>query len=200
VDATSHESDERLELYALGRLTDSDLISIEEHLLRCDACRDRLDESAGMAFALREAIRTDPVPFRAAPFEWLRLGWLRPQFALAGALAMVVLAVVFLWRGNSGVAPVASLQLTAMRGVEIQTVPSARELDITFGDAGGAAKVEVVDGNGSSVWGGAPEVAGGEIRSKVVKVLAPGDYFARVYDSAGHMLHEYGFRVKRKTD
>ncbi len=200
MEATSHESDERLELYALGRLCDSEVIGIEEHLLVCDVCRERLDESAGAAFVIGEALRANPVPFQRSLLDWLKNGWLRPQFAFAGALAVLVLAVGLLWRGNSGLAPVASLQLTAMRGDDVRSVPLARELDITFGDAAGASKVEVVDSNGSPVWSGAPELVGGAVRAKVVKPLSRGEYFARVYDSAGRMLHEYGFRVRPKTD
>jgi hypothetical protein len=197
MEASFHESDDRLELYALGRLSDSDLIGVEEHLLACDVCRDRLDESANVAFAMRETLKNHPAPSYAGRFEWLKVGWLRPQFALAGAMAMAVLAVILVWHGNSRMTPVASLQLTAMRGAEIHTVPAAREIDITFGDAARAISVEVVDESGNPVWNGTPEMVGKSVQAKIVKALPAGDYFARVYDSPGHLLHEYGFRVKK---
>jgi hypothetical protein len=201
VDMTSHESDDRLELYALGRLPDSDLIGIEEHLIGCDSCRERLDETANVAFAMRDELLSNPLPFhagRGAWFEWLKpSAWAKPQFAFAGALAMAILAIVFAWQGNSNLAPVASLQLTAMRGSDIQTVQAAREIDITLSDAAGAQSVEVVDGTGGRVWSGAPETVGGEVQARVVKALSPGQYFARVYDSPGHLMHEYMFRVKK---
>jgi predicted anti-sigma-YlaC factor YlaD len=202
VGAFFHESDERLELYALGRLSDSDLIGIEEHLLVCDHCRDRLDETADIAFAFREDLRSNPVLYgagRAGWFQWLGIEWLRlkPQFAVAAVLAVAMLVVFVVRSGNTQLAQVATLQLTAMRGAGIQTVPPARELDLTLSDAGAALSVEVVDGNGAAVWAGTPEIVAGTARVKIVKALSPGDYFTRVYDAPDHMLHEYGFSVEK---
>jgi len=196
VDGAFHESDDRLELYALGRLSDSDLIGIEEHLMVCDSCRDRLDETADLAFAIREGLRNNPVPDRTGRARWFQ--WLnpRPQFALAGVLALAILAVVFTWNGNEHLAPVATLQLTAMRGAGVPAVRRARELDITFGDADAASGIEVVNGSGATVWSGAPAISGGSVVAKVVKAFSQGEYFVRIYDSPGHMLHEYGFSVK----
>ena len=193
MDTTFHESDERLELYALQRLSDSDVVSIEEHLLVCDSCRDRLDETATFAVAMREAGKTIPVTVSR---DWF--AWLRPQLALAGALAVALLAVVLVWNGNGRLAPVASLQLSAMRGSDAASVQPARELDLTLTDAvagPGTPMVEVVDGNGARFWSGTPEMSGSVARAKVAKALAAGDYCVRFYDSPGHMLHEYSFRV-----
>ncbi len=193
MDSTFHESDERLELYALERLSDSDVVRIEEHLLVCESCRDRLDETAEFAVAMREGGKNIPV---AVSRDWF--AWLRPQFALAGALAVALLAVVLVWNGNGRLAPVASLQLSAMRGNDAASVQPARELDLTLTDAvagAGTPMVEVVDGNGAQVWSGAPEMSGGVARAKVAKALAAGDYWVRFYDAPGHMLHEYSFRV-----
>ena len=193
VDTTFHESDESLELYALERLSDSDVVRIEEHLLICDSCRDRLDETANFAVAMREAGKS--IPAAVSP-NWF--AWLRPQLGFVGALAVAVLAVVLVWNGNARLAPVASLQLNAMRGNDAASVQPARELDLTLTDAvAGAATpmVEVVDGNGAQVWSGTPEMSGSVARAKVAKTLAAGDYWVRYYDSPGHMLHEYSFRV-----
>jgi hypothetical protein len=198
VDLSFHESDERLELYALGRLSDSDVIETEEHLLFCDACRDRLDRNAEMAIAFRDALKFQPAPAAATQAGWF--GWLKPQFALAGGFGVVLLAFA-LFRGSSApMATVASLQLTALRGTESHSVRAAQELDLTFADAtsgAGAPLVEVVDSKGGVVWQGPPEIEAGVARAKIRKVLWPGDYFARFYDSPGHLVHEYAFGVKK---
>jgi hypothetical protein len=195
VDAYSHESDERLELYALQRLPDSDIICIEEHLLVCNSCRDRLEEAEAFALSMRDAIgRNRPTGVSDNPWR------ARPRFALAGALAIAAVTVVFIWSGHSRPAPVASLRLTAMRGSESPAALAARELDLTLSDAvaesTGAPLVEVVDADGGEVWKGVPEMTDGTARAKIAKVLAAGDYLARFYDSPGHLLHEYQFRVK----
>jgi hypothetical protein len=207
VDLTFHESDERLELYALDRLSDSDLIRTEEHLLVCDLCRERLDVTANFALAIRDELKSRPLlkeEIRSGWFSWLEDfgkdgSWMRPQFALGGALALALVSFVAFRSGNHPLAPVATLQLTAMRGTDFKTVAPARELDITFGDAPpstGQLAVEVVDANGSPVWQGPPQVEKAVVRARIAKELKPGEYYARLYDSPGHLVHEYGFRVK----
>jgi anti-sigma factor RsiW len=198
VDLSFHESDDRLELYALGRLSDSDVIEIEEHLLFCDACRERLDQTARIAVAFRDALKFQPAAPVAGQTRWF--GWLKPQFALAGGFGVVLLAFVLVRGNNVPMATVASLQLTAMRGTESHSVHAAQELDLTFADAvagAGAPSVEVVDSRGAVVWQGPPEIVAGVARAKIHKVLWPGDYFARFYDSPGHLVHEYAFGVKK---
>ena len=54
--ATSHQGDDQLELYALGRLSEPEQAVIEEHLLICEACRQRLDDVEAYAKAMRQAI------------------------------------------------------------------------------------------------------------------------------------------------
>jgi hypothetical protein len=199
VDATFHEQDETLELYALNRLSDSDTIRIEEHLLACDSCRDRLDQNAGFAIAVREDLKSHPVHAAWAPPSWFA-PLLRPQFAFAGALAMALLAVLIVWNNQTRLAPVASLQFNAMRGNDAASVQPARELDLTLTDAvtSGAPVVEIVSGVGAEIWKGTPEMSGKVARAKIVKTLPEGDYLVRFYDSPGHLLHEYSFRVERR--
>ncbi|HZL55622.1 MAG TPA: hypothetical protein VFC21_00985 [Bryobacteraceae bacterium] len=194
---TFHESDDRLELYALSRLPDSDVAKIEEHLLICDLCRDRLDETGAFAEAMRTAFKSQPAREVSAVHRgWF--GWLRPQFALAGAFAAVVLAVGIYWTaGAARMMPVASLQFNiANRGSEVKTVKTAKELDLSFGEAAGVARIDVVDSSGETVWTGAPE-PGRPVEAKVREALSPGGYFARTYTASGQMLHEYGFRVEK---
>ncbi len=202
MDATFHESDERLELYALERLSDSDIMQIEEHLLVCDSCRDRLEETATFALAMRDTLREgikSGSAFDSPRPAWL--GWLiKPQFVMAGTLATALVAVVLVWDSHSGVRPLAALQLNAMRGSEAQTVEPSRELDLTLTDAAGGTGtpvVEVVDNNGGQqLWTGTPQLIGGTARVKVMKVLPAGDYLVRFYYPPGHLVHEYSFRVK----
>ena len=199
MDSKFHLSEERLELYALNRLPDSDVIRIEEHLMVCESCRDRLDDTANFAFAIREELKNNPAAVREHKNWFAWLGGFRPQLALAGALAMALLAVIIFRTGTAPLPPVATLQLTAMRGSDIQSVAPSQKLDISFADAPAglpAAKVEVVDANGALVWQGPPQ-AGNGVSIEIPKALATGEYYARLYDSPSHLLHEYSFRVTK---
>lgn len=201
MDLNFHESDERLELYALNRLSDSDVIRIEEHLLVCDLCRDRLDETADFAFAIRDELKNNPAHVREPRdwFSWLKKGF-RPQFALAGALALALLALVVFRSGRGPIAPMATLRLTAIRGAEFQEVAPSRKLDLIFADApagAGSMKVEVVDVGGALVWQGTAQAGNGGAGVEIPKELARGEYYARLSDSPEHLLHEYMFRVTK---
>jgi hypothetical protein len=194
VDTSSrlHQPDDRLELYALGRLSDPQVEIVEEHLLICHSCVDRLEEIGVFALAAREDLKAHPEPTGNRGINWK--AWLQPRFVFPSVFAMALLALGIFWTGGAPgrVLPVASLQLTAMRG-EMQTVPAARETDLTLTDApsaGGPFRVEVVDAGGTQVWSGT------SLEIKIPKRLPPGDYFVRLTSAKGQLLHEYGFHVQ----
>jgi hypothetical protein len=192
----SHETDGQLELYTLFRLADPRVAAIEQHLLVCEACRKRLDDVEMFATAMRQAIADEPeVQTRTTWFAWLRFrGQWQPALAWAGGLAALALAAVLYPHSGRDAAPLASLQLTAIRG-DIQTAATARETDITLADAPAlpGLRAEVVDATGEAIWSGR---FGNGHRIELMKQLAPGYCFVRLYDSAGKLLHEYGFRVR----
>jgi hypothetical protein len=207
VDANFHESDERLELYALDRLSGSDITQIEEHLMICDLCRDKLEEAATFAICAREELMKGPARTGLSlsgwsgrlKGEWLSGGWIKPGMALGGALAAAFTVVVALHEGRPRLAPVAALELTAMRGDDVKSVAAGEELDLTFDDApsgNGTLKVELVDRTGTSVWRGEPRAQGTAVSARIQKALPSGEYFARLYESPGHLVHEYAFRIR----
>jgi hypothetical protein len=190
-----HQTDEQLELYALGRLQEPWVAEVEEHLLVCAACQERVDDLEAYAFAMRQAISTEP----AESSHWLtrfQHSWLKmPALTWAGCLAATVLAVTLYLQSTPYLAPIATLQLTAMRGAMPSVGPS-RETDITLADApsGGALRAEIVDAAGSTIWNGSLETQ--THRIALARKLAPGDYFVRLFDNGGKLLHEYGFQVR----
>ncbi len=62
-----HPEDDVLELYALDRLTEADIAPVEEHLLVCQACRDRLVEWDAYVAAMRAAMTKAPEVGRLTP-------------------------------------------------------------------------------------------------------------------------------------
>jgi hypothetical protein len=186
----SHETDERLELYALGRLDEPQVAAVEEHLLICALCQERLDDVESFAMAMHEAIASEPpMPPRTAWFSWLTK-W--PTYIWVPAMAALILAAsLWMGLGRNQLPPLATLQLTAIRG-DVGSVAPARETDIQLTDApaGTALRAEVVDSGGGAIWNGPGQTI------RITKTLAPGTYFARLYDASGKLLHEYGFRVR----
>lgn len=186
-----HRTDDELEQYALNRLPDADLQLLEEHLIICATCQDRLDEIGDFALGMRGASVTPP---RYDRFGWLR----RPAFAMGLVFAALVIVVGIISNGGTKFVPAVSLPLNATRGEMPFTVP-AREFDLTLADGpsdGGPFRVEVVNATGLSMWSGLAESSPAGVQVKVTQRLATGDYFVRVFDASDKMLREYGFRVR----
>jgi hypothetical protein len=57
VSDASHPADDLLELYSLGRVTDPRLARVEEHLLVCDRCRERLTEIDSVVETVRSVLQ-----------------------------------------------------------------------------------------------------------------------------------------------
>ena len=51
----AHISDDDLERYAIGTLPETELAPLEEHLLICSDCRDRLEATERYVVAMRAA-------------------------------------------------------------------------------------------------------------------------------------------------
>jgi hypothetical protein len=193
--STFHESEDRLELYALGRLPDSEVPCLEEHLLVCGTCREQLDDLAAFALNTRAALLRQPLtPYFPGWFSADWLGSLKPGLALAGTFAVLMMALgIYREGGGARLVPVASLQMKAERGRKVQTVARAREFDLSFADVPAPARLELVNEGGSTVWSGALTGVDGKARAKIALVLSPGRYYARV--AAGQVRHEYEFTV-----
>jgi hypothetical protein len=119
----------------LGRLPEPEVAVVEEHLLVCVSCQERLDEVELFAMAMRQAISTEPL----ARERTMWFAWLRPlvqnRFGLGGRVrgALARNGILYLHPGRK-VDALASLELAAMRGDVQQTGP-AQETDITLTDA-----------------------------------------------------------------
>jgi hypothetical protein len=202
VELTPHGSEDQLEDYVLGRLPDTQLAILEEHLLICETCMHRLEEIDNLVVGMRGlSIVPTPARRRFVFRDWIQGVGLRAQPAFSAAFAALVIVLigagVFFASGRNRLAPMASLQLTATRG-EMATAAAARETDLTLLDvqsAGGPFLVELVNAVGDRQWTGMANIEPGGVSVKVQRHLQPGNYFVRVYGPSHQILHEYGFRV-----
>ena len=60
--------------------------------------------------------------------------------------------------------------------------------------SGVALRAQIVNATGGTVWNGRLETQTHKIA--LAKKLAPGNYFVRLFDENGKLLHEYGFQVR----
>jgi hypothetical protein len=193
-----HGTDDQLELYSRGRLPESDLPVLEEHLMICSTCQEKLDEIGDFALGMQEALATAVAP-QTRSFGWgLASLFRRPAFSMAVAFVALLVAIGVFSNGRTQFAPSASLQLTAMRGEMPSTIP-AREFNLTLLDGpreGGPFRIEVLNAAGASVWSGLAESSPAGVRFELTQRLGQGDYFVRLYSVSGKTLREYGFRIR----
>ena len=199
-----HPTEDLLEEYSFGRVVEPALASIEEHLLDCTLCQDRLlavDEyttlmKAGIAAIEREREVTGALPRFAMPGA---------PVLFAAAVMLVLVGVAIGWRlqPSAAVASASTMtvKLTALRGGDgdgLARAPFGRPLDLTFDrtdlPTALAYRLEVVSSSGHRLWSGAAQVEPQSLSARVTRRLAPGVYWVRLY-AGGQLRREFGLRV-----
>ena len=191
-----HPSEDVLELYALRRLAEEDEAPLEEHLLICGKCRDRLEEMDEYVAAMREALEHGPAAQPVArPKRMPRLAWAGVLVA-AGILALAVP----LWRTNE---PPREVVLRSWRGAADAgdaKAPAAAPLAVRLAGEGlperPRYRVEVVDDRGQSIHEEILEAA--RLTLSLNSGLDAGHYWVRVFDpsDSGLPLREYSLMVE----
>jgi hypothetical protein len=190
-----HVDAEDLERYSMGASPLEATPFIEEHLLTCDNCRERLRETDAYLLAMRtssEQIRRDEEAAKRR--EWRIPAWFPVMATVACGIVLVVATPRFIRSPG----PVVAVSLTALRsGGAGNSAPSGRELmlhpDLTGLAEDSSYRLEIVDQTGQTVRQGKLTRAQNGIQ---VRGLGAGLYFVRVYLPAGELLREYGLRIR----
>ena len=190
-----HVEAEDLERYSMGTDSPEATPLIEEHLLTCDGCRDRLlaiDAYLRDMQTASEQVRRDE---RAAKRrEWRIPAWFPVMVTVAVGIVLVVATPRFIRPPG----PVVAVSLTALRsGGAGNSAPSGRELmlhpDLTGLAEDSSYRLEIVNQTGHTVRQGTLTRAQNGIQ---VRGLVAGLYYVRVYLPAGELLREYGLRIE----
>ena len=193
-----HASDDALERYAMGRLSEPELAGLEEHLLVCESCQDRL----ALEDSIRQGVRDEGTVLRQPrDIVWRPF----PRLAWAAGLVAVGLAVLagFEWqsiRHAQGTPAVILLQTT--RGTEDPTpaAPAGRPLTVLLDLTGlqqfTEYKLEIVRAAGRPEFQANPAPQGNKLQATLSRGLASGAYFVRVYSPARELLREYTLLVR----
>jgi hypothetical protein len=196
-----HLDGDVLELYAMGRLSEAASEPVEEHILVCETCQERLTEAESYVRAMRGALdksqqagQTHPFLNRVRGFfEMPQLAW--GSVGVAACAAAVFLSTMVMKRDG----PPVAVSLSAMRGADaVVAAGGPLDLDLDMNGLPAASyRVEVVDASGKPIWSVATSaVQNGRLRTRVGKRLAPGQYFIRVNPADGSTAREYGLSVK----
>jgi hypothetical protein len=194
-----HLDADNLERYSMSASSREENTLIEEHLLTCDACRDRLRETDDYLFAMRmasEQLRHDE---KAGEGRAPGRGWTFPAWIpVLAAVACGVLLVTGTLRVVRSPGPAVAVSLTALRGNGAGSIaPAGRELmlhpDLTGLAENSSYRMEIVDRTGRPVRQGTLARSQNGIK---FPGLGAGLYFVRVYLPAGELLREYGLEIQ----
>lgn len=190
-----HPSDDALELYSLGRLTDNSTAATEEHLLVCRSCQDRLVDIDNYVLALRQACRESvrPAQFNT---KWI---WRIPAPVWAGAVTLLLLGVSIPLIGTrQPQEPEIEVTLIASRGLE-PVATDARVVRLNIDSTGlplfPAYTVSVVRSSGREVWRTEIVPNNSHLNVRVPVRLSPGAYWVRVSVGGGD-LREFQLAVQ----
>ncbi len=197
-----HVDDEQLEQYSMGNLSEEELTELEEHLLLCGECQERLTEIDAYTQAMRSASTALRSRGTARAYESKTQALFRkltvPKLAWASAVAAAVIAVTITGGRRDSAGPVAVF-LTATRGAELPAAvappntPLTLTLDLTDIPASPRYLVDVVDSTGRQIVRSEAARQGNRLLISTPK-LPVGLYFVRLY-SSGDLLREYGLRI-----
>jgi len=189
-----HMDTETLERYSMGSSSPEEIEYLETHLLTCDACRNRLNETDSFLVAMRTAAKQSRREAVAAGRGWRFPAWF-PAFA---AVACGLLLVIAALRSVQSPAPAVEVVLTAMRSNGSGSgAPTGRELrlvpDLTGLPEAPSYRLEIVDHTGRRQRQGILARTSGGIQ---LPGLSAGPYFVRLYLPSGELVREYGLDIR----
>lgn len=194
-----HPTDDRLECYAMGRLAGQELEELEEHLLACTRCQDRLALEDAFTQGIRSAASAAVRPPAASRWPLARPVW---ALGLAVLGLLIFLAIARQAARRPAAAP-AVVVLQTTRGADnppVASVPAGKPitlaLDLTDLPRASEYRVEVVDATGHPVFQSKAAPEKDNLRTTVSGGLARGAYFVRIYSAAQELLREYALIVR----
>jgi hypothetical protein len=184
-----------LEEYAFNRLSESEVESLEEHVLICSICQDRLRAVDQYILLMKKAAAQLQAPAQVRTR--------RATFALwmwAGAAAAVITAGMLLTRPAAPSGRTMGVELASFRGgAEVAHAMAGRPLDlaIDLSDLSPAVayRVQVVNAAGSEEWSGRVTASGAKIVAHLAQPLRRGQHWVRVSSADGQLLREFGLRA-----
>jgi len=204
-----HPTEEILEAYVFHRLSEPLVAQVEEHLLICPQCQDVVAESDQFVSAFQAAGRF-PVPATGLD----RWGWwnglnaaahFAQKTSLAPIFALVILALVVVWKHPTEAPPPVAVSLSSLRGADpLAPAPAGRPLQLSIESpdlapgltSGREYRVELVDAAGRPVWKGGASTTDGKLIARMSKPLSSGVYWVRLYGANSELLREFGLSAK----
>jgi len=199
-------SDEEVEAFLFNRLSGYTREIIEQHLLYCERCLNRVEAEEGFLRVMQEACRrleTEDLQRAVQVRPRRRAAWkhLRVPIVVAALACLVVAFSPWKWMAS---APVAQITLRVERGAPAGgsvTAPAHRPLSLHFDLAGVPAfesyELVLVDAAGRQVEQKLVTPSGTS-SSTQFKARPPGQHWVRLYTAGSQreLLREYSLQIQ----
>lgn len=195
-----HPSADELELFALGRLEESESARLEEHLLVCESCQKGVRETDAFVLALKQAEAQRMSQEEAAGGGSSEFKIPRAAFALAATVCVAaVVGLGPLWQQRQ---EPQSLTLEAFRGTGVSELAAGKAFELALDTAGlpeaDQYQVEIADRQGKSVHQLVATRTGNRLKINKDDGLTGGQYWVRIYtgNQPRILLREFELRVR----
>ena len=212
----AHPVEELLEEYCFSRVSEPALSALEEHLLVCEVCQQRVENLDAEIAGLKSAMASLPQATDSTPFRdrWHGSLWVPqlPSLAIIGVAAgLLLLSGISVAHRSVPTGQPVPVELQGFRGSAPAVlengvpVPRQRPLKLTMDSAiEGASpsqtkgyRLEVVDHLGQPKWSGTPLATDHRLTAQIQTGLAAGQYWVRLYTvSDSVLLREFALRVE----
>lgn len=214
-DYFDHPNEEALERFLRNEAQETELETIETHILACESCVTRLEalelELAAAKAACRQ-LEAERIRKHAAPARSWKDWFTVPALSWAGAAAALALGITvvphFMPRdvnlSASRGLETSGMTLSPCGTLEAAVVPGGRPLDLHLKADDlpeGRVNLEIVNGLGKRVWQGASVIHQQKAEVLVPRITTAGAYFLRLYNPAQpssepDVLREFRFEVR----
>jgi hypothetical protein len=189
----THLDDSQIEAYCLGKIPEPELTELEEHLLTCESCQQRVTEGDAYLRSMQNASSRVRAGEQKPPKAWAASGLI----PVLGFALVVAGFGAFLRMNQEGAGPRVPVALEVTRGAGVLAqAPAGRSLLLNPGLDGvpalAAYRLQMVDRNGKRVFQ-AVFIPG---KGAEAPSLASGIYFVRLYSLPGILLREYALEIR----
>ena len=203
-----HLTEDLLEEYSFGRVSEPALAPLEEHLLVCDVCQTKLvavEEYRALMKSGLAALERERQASFVRPRRFVFPGITGFRTLLAAALMLMLVSAVVAWRTQTSPAldsQPATVRLIALRGGDGDGVARALAghslnlvVDRTDLPPAPSYRLEMVSSSGRPEWSGTAQIAAQDISAHVTGRFQPGIYWVRLY-ADDRLLREFGLHIE----
>jgi hypothetical protein len=197
-------NDESLEKYAMGSLPEAMIAELDEHLLLCCPCQEKLNEIDSYVDARRIAAARLDREDESRRHLFTQLSQVMTIHRLSWAIIVITLVFGGIAIYVSGRSPQAAqpfaVVLGANRSLDTQRAPPGRPIELSLDVTGVRSypsyKVELVDAMGRLQSESNAKGTQGRVTTSLSGHLRCGSYIIQLYAPSRELLREYGLKIE----